>query len=143
MEPNARELVRRGVRAAVYRSCWRRLEGDEPGAQALLSCELPVVLADSKQPVAIDDELVRTWLVEDMADFDRAVLVSDLVARRTAGPQAQAPDKAAAMMSRSPVITEVQAGVAADAPVRKSGSPAIADLLDGMLAQERRVRAAG
>jgi len=133
METTARDRMRRGVRAAVYRACWRRLEGDEPGAQALLSCEVPAALAQSEGG-AVDDELVRAWLDEDAADFDRAVLISDLVARRTTfvSPLASMPQP-----------------VRAPEPVRErharpaAGAPAIADLLDGMLAQERRVRTAG
>ena len=79
METTARDRVRRGVRAAVYRACWRRLEGDETGAQAVLACEVPAALSHGGE---VDDELVRGWLDEDAADFDRAVLISELVARR-------------------------------------------------------------
>lgn len=136
MEITARDHVRRGVRAAVYRSCWRRLEGDESGAQSMLSCEVPAALAFGNDAGALDDELVRAWLDEDTADFDRAVLISDLVARRAgavampvAVPQARTSEPAPVPLSTRPSRAN-------------AGPPAIADLLEGMLAQERRVRAA-
>lgn len=131
MEITARDRMRRGVRAAVYRACWRRLEGDEPGAQALLACEVPAALAHEGASGA-DEALVRTWLEEDTADFDRAVLISDLIARRS--PVVAAPSAAQPVRSAAPAVE-----LAARPPERP---PAIADLLDGMLAQERRMRAA-
>jgi hypothetical protein len=139
MEPNARDILRRGVRAAVYRACWRRLEGDESGAQALLSCELPAALSNSGDAGTVDDELVRSWLDEDTADFDRAVLISDLVARRSGGGVAASPGAAPALAA-APARA---ASAAPEPPARRPRSPAIADLLDGMFEQERRARAVG
>ncbi len=136
MEANARDLLRRGVRAAVYRACWRRLEGDEAGAQDLLSCELPAVRSSASAAAAADDELVRSWLDEDTADFDRAVLISDLVARRAASTGMPAASAAPVVPVNKPASTT------SERPVRGTSSPAIADLLDGMLAQERRERIA-
>lgn len=134
METTARDRMRRGVRAAVYRACWRRLEGDEPGAQALLACEVPAVLSH-EGPSGVDDELVRAWLDEDTADFDRAVLISELITRRGAGV-VPSPPRVAAVRTQASASPDERASRTASA-----ASPAIADLLDGMLAQERRVRA--
>jgi hypothetical protein len=136
MEITARDRVRRGVRAAVYRSCWRRLDGDEPGARAVLACEVPAALAHGGEGGAVDDELVRAWLDEDAADFDRAVLISDLVARRAGAVRGPAATSFAGTSGPASATPSTK-------PARPaSGAPAIADLLDGMLAQERRMRAA-
>lgn len=140
MHPLSRDQIRRGVRAAVYRACWRRLDGDEAGAQAVLACEVPAALAPEGEAPGVDDAIVQGWLQEDMADFDRAVLISELVARRTPAPAAaQTPAHARAPARAMPAPADRDE----DLPRPVPGSvPAIADLLDGMLAQERRMRAA-
>lgn len=142
MDYFVRDRVRRGVRAAVYRACWRRLEGDEPGAEALLACELPAALSQAVESDAPDDALVRAWVDEDAADFDRAVLIRDLVARQATPAVAPA---AAAQPGRIPFAPRRSAPEPMPEPVHPgatAGSPAIADLLEGMLAQDRRMRAA-
>lgn len=139
MDHQTRDRLRRGVRAAVYHACWRRLDGDEAGAQAILDCEVPAALAQAGEG-AMDEAEVRIWVDEDTADFDRAVLISDLVARRgrIATSQPAMTSAAASVYARpAPRVVEDTP------PARISGEvPAIADLLEGMLTQERRLRAA-
>ena len=134
MSLHTHDRLRRAVRAAVYHACWRRLDGDDAAAEAVLAAEVPAALAASAEPMSMDDEIVRAWLDEDMADFDRAVLISDLVTRRTA------PAAASALHTKTPRPHHREP----DPARRPAGSPpAIADLLEGMLVQDRKARAAG
>ncbi len=136
MSPHTHDRIRSGVRAAVYHACWRRLDGDDEAADAILAAEVPAALAESAEPMSIDDASVRAWLTEDRADFERAVLISDLVTRRAGRFAAPAAD---AMPAPGPRLLQEEP----ERPRRAADNPpAIADLLEGMLIQERKARAA-
>jgi hypothetical protein len=132
MEPNSRECLRRAVRRAVHQACWRRLDGDHALIHADPSAEIAAARA-AHHAIDVTDEDVRIWIAEDEAEFDRAILISDLVARRvlrTAAP--------AGMVAPAPRV-EPTPSAARDVDVRTPvrTAPSITALLDDMLAQQR------
>ena len=129
MENIAREKLRKEVRAVVHRACWRRLEGDSTAADDQLSGDLASVLAIAEAAQPDEIELQR-WRCEDEADFERGVLISELVARR----MERMPRVAAAAGSNTVPSRDAEESTA---PSVRAGPASIADMLDGMLAQER------
>lgn len=136
METNPREVLRRAVRRAVHRACWRSLEGDSAPTQSDLATEITRARAEHGDAGPISEVEVQSWITEDETEFDRAMLISDLVARRvhrTVAPVAVEEEIPVVPVSPEPVI-------AARPPTRTS--PSIADLLDDMFSQQRTVAAA-
>jgi len=78
--------------------------------------------------VSADDEEARRWYAEDLADFSRAFLISELVTRRM-GENSKRTQPSRGTRSASP---------SGSRPASKTGTPSVADLLDGMLAQEKK-----
>jgi hypothetical protein len=132
METNSREVLRRAVRRAVHRACWRRLEGEAESTPAELAVEITQVRVE--HAVAVAEVEVQSWITEDEGEFDRAMLISDLVARRV--QRCAAPAAAAAPAA----IVEPEREIVARPPVRSS--PSIADLLDDMFSQQQSATAA-
>ena len=133
METNSREVLRRAVRRAVHRACWRRLEGEAESTPAELAVEITQVRVE--HAVAVAEVEVQSWITEDEGEFDRAMLISDLVARRV--QRCAAPAAAAAAPA---AIVEPEREIVARPPVRSS--PSIADLLDDMFSQQQSATAA-
>jgi len=125
MESQSRESRRRELRASVFRICLKR----DPAETALNGLpETRIEEALVSAGLSADDEEARRWYEEDLADFSRAVLVSDLVARRMGEPsRRERPSRRA--RSAAPVGARA---------VGRKGTPSVADLLDGMLAQEKK-----
>jgi hypothetical protein len=141
MEPTSRDQLRRAVRRAVHHACWQRLEGDHEHIHADPTAEIAEARAACPVPEVTDDE-VRRWITEDETEFDRAILISDLVARRvqrTAAPPAPTP----APVRVEPVTITAAAAreIVVRAPVRTA--PSITALLDDMLAQQRATTSPG
>lgn len=135
MEPNSRDTLRRAVRRAVHQACWRRLEGDHGRGEAESFREIDHLRAEHPEAHVSDDD-IRAWIAEDEGDFDRAILISDLVARRvqrTAEPEAAPAPTPVAAREEVPVRAAREAVVRA--PVRTA--PSITALLDDMFAQQR------
>ncbi len=131
MEPSSRDCLRRAVRRAVHHACWRRLEGDHAKIHADAGPDIAAARTEFAEATVTDDD-VRQWIADDEADFDRAILISDLVARRVARTAEPAPalervaKPAAAARQATPEI-------ALPRPVRTA--PSITALLDDMFAQ--------
>jgi hypothetical protein len=134
METNSREVLRRAVRRAVHRACWRRLEGDTESTHTERTVDLAQVRAENAGAVA--EVEMQSWIAEDEAEFDRAMLISDLVARRVQRSAAPAPIPALVPAG----IVEPEREIIA----RPSGraSPSITDLLDDMFSQQQALAAA-
>ncbi|MGH8020785.1 MAG: hypothetical protein ACREIA_21360 [Opitutaceae bacterium] len=82
------------------------------------------------------EDVLQRWLDEDQADFDRAVLISQLVSQsepRVVIPPVAAP---AAVAERVRQPARAEPSPAPSRPARGSGSPSVTDLLDGMFAQQ-------
>lgn len=139
MESNSRDCLRRDVRRAVHQACWRRLEGDQSadsqdGFKAVAEIRAAYAGAD------VSDEEIRRWVAEDEADFDRAILISDLVARRVmrAAPAPAAATAATPVAANAPARANAPAAAGArpaDAPRPVRTAPSISTLLDDMFAQ--------
>ena len=122
--------VRREVRAAVFRTerlravgriaeAGEELEGELAAAQARLAS---LGLADAAA-------LVLRWRAEDEGAFALATLLCELLAQRQ--PPATPP---------APPCADAPPAPALAFPPATTGTPVLADLLDAMLAQERRPR---
>jgi len=132
MESRALVSLRREVRHLVHRTCRQRLEGDEMGAKEALDSGLTKLL--SAEPAAdIEEPVVREWIEAEEAEFDRAILISDLIVSRIGqnAPQKQTSSKSASAASTAPSSPRPAA----------TGAPVIADMLDDMLSQQKRPRA--
>jgi hypothetical protein len=132
MESRALVSLRREVRHLVHRTCRQRLDGDETGAQKALDSGLANLL--SAEPTAnVEEPAVREWVAAEEAEFDRALLISDLVVSRMgrAERQEKTTVKASQVIHPAPAHSRPAA----------TGSPIIADMLDDMLSQQKRPRA--
>jgi hypothetical protein len=118
-------MQRREVRASVFRICLRAPDMASVAASGLTDSQVTEALVSAG--LSPDQEEGRAWIEEDLADFGRAVLVSELVSRRVGEPAAKKP---AARRSRSRGTPE--------SGRTRSTTPSVADLLDGMLAQEKK-----
>ena len=140
MQLSPREKLRHDVRAVVHRACWRRVEGDAPGAHAQLDTEL-AQLIEAAGETAPESSVVREWVGNDREDFERGLLIGDIVARRLrqAAPVAAGPAPAA---FAAPASAPAAAPSTSEVPgrLRRTEAPGIADLLDDMLDQDRRAR---
>ena len=135
MEPTSREHLRRAVRRAVHHACWQRLEGDHEHINANPHEEIAQARAASSA-ADVTDEDVRAWIMEDEAEFDRAILISDLVARRVQRTAEAPPPPSASAPVRAETTAKAPAPeIVVRAPVRSA--PSISALLDDMLAQRR------
>jgi len=132
MESRALVSLRREVRHLVHRTCRQRLEGDETGAKKALDSGVARLL--SAEPAAdIEEPDVREWIEAEEAEFDRAILISDLIVSRIGQDtrQEQASSKSVPAASPTPSRSRPAA----------TGAPVIADMLDDMLSQQKRPRA--
>lgn len=134
MEPVSRELLRRAVRRTVHQHCLLRLEGDFAATHTNLTSEIDSVRAAHPRAALPDAEL-ESWIAEDETEFDRAMLISDLVARRVQRTAAPVVERAAA-----PVVVALPREPVERRPARTA--PSISTLLDDMFAQERTAVAA-
>jgi hypothetical protein len=131
MESRALLSLRREVRHLVYRTCRQRLEGDETGAQQALDSGLANLLA-AETVVVAKEPAVREWVEAEEAEFDRALLISDLVASRLGRDARRENARAKASRAAPPPPASAQPRPAS------AGVPGIADMLDDMLSQQRR-----
>jgi len=101
------------------------------GAKEALDSGLARLL--SAEPAAdIEEPVVREWIEAEEAEFDRAILISDLIVSRIGrAPQEQAAAKSVSAAPPAPSRSRPAA----------SGAPVIADMLDDMLSQQKRPRA--
>lgn len=133
MESPALASLRREVRQLVHRTCRQRWEGDAAAAQEALDSEIARLLARQAGD-GVDEATVRGWVAADEADFDRAVLISDLVASRIGAAGATTKPSVAGATVAPPATP-------AAAPARSrppAGTvPGIADMLDDMLTQQK------
>ncbi len=127
MESRSRDVQRREVRASVFRICLRGEDAAKIAARGLTEAQVTEVLVSAG--MSPDNEEARGWYEEDLADFSRAVLVSELVSRRVGEPA-----RKAAPTRRS------QRRSAPESRSAGKGAPSVADLLDGMLAQEKKAQ---
>jgi hypothetical protein len=125
MDSRSREIQRREVRASVFRICLRAQDMASVAAKGLTDSQVAEALVSAG--LSPDQEEGRAWIEEDLADFGRAVLVSELVSRRVGESAAKKPS---ARRSRSRGTPE--------SGRTRSTTPSVADLLDGMLAQEKK-----
>jgi hypothetical protein len=121
----SRDDLRREVRSAVHRICLKR-DAAETALHGLPEAQIEEALVSAG--VSADDEEAREWYMEDLADFSRAYLISELVSRRI-GETAK---------RRKPARKARSAARIGSKPASKTGVPPIADLLDVMLAQENK-----
>jgi len=128
--------LRRQVRSVVHRVCMQRHRGEVDAPD--LEAELSDLFAHEGLERPADDELSR-WLDEDHADFDRAVLVSELISeseRRPASEVISVPVPVpVTQRTPEPARPAVEQPTR---PARLNGAPSVADLLDGMFAQQGR-----
>ena len=131
MNTDEQDQQRRAVRDAVFRACRLRLNGRISAADELLASELLSAQARlGASGVADTAALVHQWYREDEAAFALAQLISELVGERL---QSAGTPRAALTVDRpSPPM--------AAAPPPAGGPPGLADLLDGMLTEERRAK---
>ncbi len=123
-------LLRREVRAAVFRTERLRRAGRETEASGQLQGELAATRARLAALGRVDTAgTVHRWRAEDEAAFDLAALIGDLMHER-AGASAPARPPAAVFAPSLPSPPPVRAAPA-------GGIPGLADLLDDMLTQER------
>lgn len=133
MEITARDRLRRDVRRVVHQTCLRHFERDPAGTPARGDYPLDAVEA-ARVEAAVSTEDLQQWIAEDEAEFERALLLSDLVARRINGTTITAAPAATATAA----VTPVRAAPAPDdttaaRPARTA--PSITALLDDMFAQ--------
>jgi hypothetical protein len=117
------EKLRRSVRTAVHRA--RRRRDDVDGLDGVDVAEI-LSLADG----VASDEMVRQWVMDDESDFERAVLISEMVAarlRHAPGLREVSPEPPASSRPSQPELVRAAA---------RSGPRDIADLLDEMLVQQ-------
>ncbi len=124
MGSHSRDDLRREVRSAVHRICLKR-DAAETALNGLPEAQIEEALVSAG--VSSDDEEAREWYVEDLADFSRAFLISELVSRRI-GETAKRTKPTRRARSAAPSGSE---------PAPKRGTASVADLLDAMLAQEK------
>lgn len=124
MESTARDRLRRDVRRVVHHTCLRHFEHDQSSVPTRAEYDLEAPRAACTDTTITDDEVSR-WIEEEEAEFQRAVLISELVARRVGSRSTTASTKAAAVL-------EAPAAPAAR-PARSE--PSITALLDDMFAQ--------
>ena len=125
MESTPRDDLRREVRSSVHRICLK-LDAAETALNGLPEAQIEEALVSAG--VSADDEEARRWYEEDLADFSRAFLVSELVSRRI-GETAQPARRSRRTRTATPSGSK---------PGAKKGPASVADLLDGMLAQEKK-----
>jgi hypothetical protein len=125
MGSHTREELRREVRSSVHRICLKR-DAAETALNGLPEAQIKEALVSAG--VSADDEEARGWYAEDLADFSRAFLISELVTRRM-GENSKRTKPSRRTRSASPSRSR---------PASKTGTPSVADLLDGMLAQEEK-----
>jgi hypothetical protein len=125
MGSNTREDLRREVRSSVHRICLKR-DAAETALNGLPEAQIEEALVSAG--VSADDEEARRWYAEDLADFSRAYLISELVTRRIGETSKRTKP---ARKSRSTARTPSKSR-------SKSDGPSVADLLDGMLAQQKK-----
>ena len=125
MGSHTREELRREVRSSVHRICLKR-DAAETALNGLPEAQIEEALVSAG--VSADDEEARRWYAEDLADFSRAFLISELVTRRM-GENSKRTQPSRGTRSASP---------SGSRPASKTGTPSVADLLDGMLAQEKK-----
>jgi hypothetical protein len=134
MHPPARDCLRTTIRRIVHRACWRRHDGDEAGAVATRDAELDAFLNTLDGPT-LPSTTLQNWIEQDEAEFEHAILISDLVARRMsrAAGDLGPPIPDSLRLVPSPRMED---------PVpprpRREHVPAVADLLDEMLSQQAR-----
>ena len=132
MNTDEQDQQRRAVRDAVFRACRLRLNGRISAADELLASELLSAQARlGASGVADAAALVHQWYREDEAAFALAQLISELVGERL---QPSATPRTALTVDRP------NPPMAAAAPTTASAPPGLADLLDGMLTEERRAK---
>lgn len=124
MESTARDRLRRDVRRVVHRTCLRHFEHDQSSVPTRTEYDLEASRAACTDATITDDEVSR-WIEEEEAEFQRALLISELVARRVGSRSTTAPTKAAAVLETP--------AAAATRPARSE--PSITALLDDMFAQ--------
>lgn len=125
MGSNPRDDLRREVRSAVHRICLKR-DAAETALNGLPEAQIEEALVSAG--VSADDEEARGWYEEDLADFSRAFLISELVSRRI-GETTKAPKRSRKARSATPT---------GSAPASKAGPASVTDLLDVMLTQEKK-----
>lgn len=130
MNTDEQDQQRRMVRDAVFRACRLRLNGRIAAADELLASELLSAQARLGATGLSDAAaLVHQWYGEDEAAFALAQLIGELVGERLRSLVTQ----------RTPLEADRPSGGPAPAvPPRAGGTPGLADLLDGMLTEERR-----
>ncbi len=122
--------VRREVRAAVFRTERLRAAGRLPEAREEREGELAAAQARlATLGVADAAALVLRWRAEDEGAFALATLLCELLAQRQPSASPSAAPHA-----------EATATPALAFPPPTTDTPVLADLLDAMLAQERRPR---
>ncbi len=131
MPLSSADTLRRKVRLAVHGVCMRQHQRDTTGPD--LEGALAELFAREGAERPAEDVLQR-WLDEDQADFDRAVLISQLVSQSERRVVIQPIAAPVAERAREPARAEP--APAPQRPSRGSGSPSVTDLLDGMFAQQ-------
>jgi hypothetical protein len=132
-------LLRREVRAAVFRTerlrrAGRDVEADEQLAAELAGAQARLAAADTTDPAAT---LLR-WRMEDDAALAVAHLIGEIVAEGLAvGGAATRHVEGDTQEAAQPVEPATPMVAFPDPP---TGVPGLADLLDEMLTQERRAR---
>jgi len=126
MESTDRDRLRRETRRVVHQTYLRHFERDPMGTPARKDYDLSRIRAECSASLITDEEL-NHWIDEDEHEFQRALLISDLVARRVGTRTEPAPAKAPVTVEPLPA-----------APPRPARTePSIADLLDDMFAQRK------
>jgi hypothetical protein len=132
MNTDELDQQRRAVRDAVFRAGRLRLNGQTVAADELLASELHAAQAHlGATGVADAAPLVHQWYGEDEATFALAHLISELVGDRL--QSSVTPRTALAVDRPSTVSTPAT-------PPHAGSTPGLADLLDGMLTEERRAK---
>ena len=125
MGSHPRDDLRREVRSSVHRICLKR-DAAETALNGLPEAQIEEALVSAG--VSADDEEARQWYEEDLADFSRAFLISELVTRRIGEPSKRT----------KPSRRRRSATSTGSKSASGKGTASVADLLDGMLAQEKK-----
>jgi hypothetical protein len=130
MRPQSYDRLRRDVRTAVFRACRLRADGHAARADEQLADELAAAQAQLASDGMNDAAaVVGDWVEGDEAAFAQAQLTSELLFERL--PRAEnGPAPLSADRPGPPSATPPRPAV--------GGVPGLADLLEDMLAQERR-----